>query len=118
MPPPDRRNFPSPMLDIEALTAELERVGLDWADKKAAAEALDDATKSVLGAALLRADGKTVPERDAHARNDDEFKRHLGAVERARRAAYAAQVRWEVAKVRVELTRSNSATERALATLR
>jgi hypothetical protein len=118
-PPPRDHNLPpGALLDVDALTHQLEQLGLDWADKRAAAEALDDATKSVLGAALLECDGKNAPERDARARNAPIFTAHRDAVRDAKREAYQAHIRYEVMKTRIELRRSNSATERTLAGLR
>lgn len=109
---------PGALLDIDKLCNDLETLGLDWADKKAAAEALDDATKAVLGSCLIDAEGKTVDERNARARNAPTYQQHVTAVERARRSSYRAHILYEVQKVRVELTRTNASTERALATMR
>lgn len=118
-PPPRDHNLPpGTLLDVDTLCDQLEQLGLDWADKKAAAEALDEATKSVLGAALLECEGKNAPEREARARNSPLFTKHRDSVRDAKREAYQAHIRYEVQKTRIELRRSNSATERTLAGLR
>lgn len=109
---------PGALLDVDELCQQLELLGLDWADKKAAAEALDDATKSVLGAALLDCQGKNVTEREAMARNAASFTAHREAVREAKREAYQAHIRYEVQKTRIELRRSNAATERELTRMR
>lgn len=118
LPPRDHNLPPGALLDVETLAHELEQLGLDWADKRAAAEALDDATKSVLGAALLDCEGKNAPEREARARNAPTFTAHRDELRDAKREAYRAHIRYEVMKTRIELRRSNSATERALAQIR
>jgi hypothetical protein len=111
-------NHPGALLDVDALCNELERLGVEWADAKAAADALDDATKGVLGEAFARAEGRNKDEKEYNARQDHGFKKHLDAVDKARRRANVARVRYDVQQVRVELTRSNAATERSLANLR
>lgn len=118
-PPPRHHNLPpGTLLDVDGLCDQLEIDGLDWADKKAAAEALDDATKGVIGFALLHCEGKNAAEREARARNDPAVKAHLEKVREAKRESYRANVIFEVRKTRIELRRSNSATERTLAQIR
>jgi hypothetical protein len=109
---------PGTFLDVDALCHQLETKGNEWADEKSAADALDDSKKAVLAQCLLDADGKTVGEREARALTDDRYQAHLDAIAKARKKANRALVAYEVAKVRVELTRSNASTERALAQLR
>jgi hypothetical protein len=109
---------PGALLDVDALCAELERLGFVWADEKAAYDALDDATKPVYADAYGRADGKTVKDREQAAHLDNAIKRHLDAKAAQRKKMLRARVAYDVQQVRVELTRSNASTERALATLR
>jgi hypothetical protein len=117
-PAPRDHNQPGARLDVEALCHFLEEKGLAWADASAATDALEDARKSVFAEALLRAEGKTVGEREASALTDNAYQRHLKALDSARRTSNRAKVAYDVAKVRVELARSNASTERALAVLR
>lgn len=111
-------SHPGTLLDVDRLCGDLEKLGLEWADAKAAADALDDATKGVLGEAFGRAEGRNKDEKEYNARQDHGFKKHLDALDKARKRANVARVRYDVQQVRVELTRSNASTERALATLR
>lgn len=111
-------NHPGALLDVDALCNEMERLGIVWADEKAGFDALDDATKPVFAEALGRAEGKTVSEREACAYQDNGYQNHLRAKASQRKKMLRARVAYDVQQVRVELTRSNAATERSLATLR
>ena len=102
-------NFP---FDPERLAHELSKRGLDWADKQAAYQALDEATKSVMGQAYLQTEG-TVAERDAKTRNTVGVLNHLEAVARARKASLVARVNYETYQVYLEMKRTEQSTRRA-----
>lgn len=89
--------------------------GEDWADKKAAYEALDDVTKSVLadltGDYAKSASSRTQAESMALASKP--YKDHLAAVSGARRAWLMAQVKYEGVKMLAGLRQTQESTRRA-----
>ena len=99
---------------------ELEQKGLDWADKDAAAKALEDSQKSILASITVeyRQQGKSIGESEIMARADERFREHLSKLFDARRDSARARVRYDTFKVYTELIRTQVATERALASLR
>jgi hypothetical protein len=113
-----RHNHSGVLLDVDALCTDLEKLGLEWADAKAAADALEDASKGILGLCFKVAEGSSREAKEFSARNDARFLNHLRELDKARKRALRARVAYDVQQVRVELARSNASTERALAVLR
>lgn len=104
---------------IDQAVDEVERLGLIWADADAAAEALEDSRKSVFAECLLAvADAKSVGEREARASIDPRYERHLKALEVGRKTRNRARVSFDVMKIRIEIWRTKSATQRAAMNLR
>src|SRR5574338_1550547 len=97
----------------DAIYREVTTAGEDWADKKAAYEALDDATKSVL--ADIQSgymDGKTSKaEAEMRALSSRAYRDHLADVSKARKARLLAQVRYESIKMLAEFRRSQESTK-------
>ena len=93
---------------------EVSEAGDDWADKKAAYEALGDNTKSVLADIISNyLDGKmSKGEAEVRAQGSREYKDHLAAVAKARREWLHAQVKYDSLKMLVELRRSQESTRR------
>ena len=112
-----------PLLDSDRMYAKLIEYGEAWADHKAAYQALDDATKSVLadltqgymdpakfttnGKGLTRAEGETM------ALRSQPYRDHLASVSLANKAYLRAQVRYESLKTLIELRRSEESSRRA-----
>ncbi len=94
---------------------EVISAGEDWADKKAAFEVLDDATKSVL--ATLTGDALRAAGRHAQAQTralaSEGYLDHLKALGAARKAFLLAQVRYDGLKMLAELRRTQESTRRA-----
>jgi hypothetical protein len=105
-------------LDPDQVAHELERRGMEWADRNQAAEALEEARKSVIAQATLRANGRSHAEREAAALASAEVVDHLRRMVEARGEANRARVRYDVWRTYIELERSRHATERAAMTLR
>lgn len=101
-------------LDPDRIRERLIEVGEDWADKKAAYEALDDMTKTNLADAMsnyLPTCG-TKAEAEMRALMDNAYKAHLGAKAAARRAWLVAEVKWKTSLLWAELRRSQESTKR------
>ena len=89
--------------------------GDDWADRKAAYEAFDDNTKSVLAeiATSYRPTVKSNTEAETLALSSNDYKQHLRHLQDARRAFLKAQVRYDSLKMLAELRRTQESTRRA-----
>lgn len=105
----------TPEFNPDLIYQEVTSAGLDWADKKAAYEALDDSTKSVLAdiqSGYL--DGKTSKaEAEIRALSSRAYRDHLADVSKARKAWLLAQVRYDGVKMLAEMRRSQESTRRA-----
>lgn len=100
------------MINPDQMAHALETMGLDWADKYCAADALERTLKSVEGKCFIRATGN-IEERKAEARNDPEYVAAAEATEAAKLAALKAKVRYDTYKTKAELMRSVESTNRA-----
>lgn len=110
--------------DPARLTAEICALGETWADNDAAASGFEESRKSVLANLVLEhAQGgrpgpngsvKPVPytQAEQQALADERYRAHLDLMVEARRAAHIARVRYDMGKMRLELTRSLQATMR------
>ncbi len=108
------------MLDAEKIYHELEKAGDDWADKKAAFNALDRNTKSMLSSVLVSFmdSGLSRAESETRALASAAYKTHLASVSEAERVFLQAQVLWTNLQTLAELRRSEESTNRAKINLR
>lgn len=108
------------MLEVEKIYAELDKAGDDWADKKAAYDALDRNTKSVLAAHVLAFmdGGVSRVEGETRALASAAYKEHLAQVSLAHKSYLQAQVLWSNLQTLAELRRSEESTRRAEANIR
>lgn len=103
-------------LDPDAIYREVLASGEKWADLKAAYEALDDNTKSVLAdiqSNFLDGGKITKGEAEMRALASGEYKQHLASVSAARKAWLRAQVAYDSIKMLAELRRSEESSRRA-----
>ena len=102
------------MLDPDKIYHEVSTAGEDWADKKAAFEALDDVTKSVLADITGRfMDGKiSRTEAERYALASQDYRQHLASVSKARSEWLRAQVKYDSLKLLADLRRSQESTRR------
>lgn len=103
-----------------ATTQRLIEAGENWADLDAAASALEETAKSVLGKLVLEHMQSGMPAGKAEhaARASEEYQEHVASMVEARRKANRARVRWIVGQSHVELMRSMESTRRAEMTMR
>lgn len=99
---------------VIATTERLIEVGETWADLHAAAEALEETKKSVLGHLVLgfSADGMPTGKAEHAAHDAPEYRQHVTAMVEARRKANRARVRWDVGRTHADLMRSVESTKR------
>lgn len=106
------------MINPDEIRERLRLVGEEWADKDAAANALEETKKSIFSELLLGSTGSTVAEREAQASSNPVFRKHLADMVDARKEANRARVRYETGKIWAELVRTRESTRRAEAVLR
>lgn len=102
------------MLDPDAIYKQVLAAGEDWADKKAAYEALDDNTDSILAdiTGQYLEGGGTKAACETRALSSKAYRDHLREVSAARKAWLMAQVRYDSLKMLSELRRSEESTRR------
>ena len=107
--------------DAEHIAHELSKRGHAWADTHAAAQALEEAQKSVLAevaADYRQAGTKSQTEAEGLARANKKYRDFVVEMVEARRIANRARVNFDTYKVWIELIRTKAATERAQMQLR
>jgi hypothetical protein len=114
------RNPGCAFIDLDEAEHELIMLGDDWADKHAAATLLEETQKTVLSQVTLRyrPDTKSKTDADTQALADAEYVDHIHRMVKARKEANRARIRYEAAKTKIELARTNAANDRALAQMR
>lgn len=111
----------SGVVDAEQVAHELSKRGHAWADTHAAAQALEEAQKSVLAevaADYRKAGTKSQAEAEGLARASRKYRDFVVEMVEARRVANRARVNFDTYKVWIELIRTKAATERAQMQLR
>lgn len=99
----------------EKIYAEVLACGEDWADKKAAYEALADNSKSVLAEIKGRYldAGETQGAAETRSLSSPDYREHLVALSKARSEFLRAQVRYDSLRMLAEFRRSQESTRRA-----
>ena len=103
------------MINPDEIYREVLSAGERWADFKAAYEALDCNTKSVLAditANFLDGGKMTKSEAEMRAQASGDYKTHLASVSSARKAYLRAQVTYDSLKMLADLRRSEESTRR------
>ena len=100
--------------DPDRIRQRLAEVGEQWADGKAAFEALDDLTKTILAEVMSNhlPNCATKAEAEMRALMDSTYKQHLADKAAARKAWLRAEVTWKTGSMWVELRRSQESTRR------
>lgn len=104
-------------MDANALYHKMEQAGSEWADLQSAANVLEDTRHSVLAQLMLKSQAQSVAAREMEARASEEYQAHVRATQKAAAEALKAKVKYEAIKVWIDLKRTESANERAMARL-
>jgi len=99
----------------EALLDALSDSGIDWADKCAAAELMEETKKSLLAqltVSFMR-EGGTKSAAEAKALASTEYQEHIAKMVEARRQANTARVKYDSVKVYLNMLRTYEASRRA-----
>ena len=100
-------------LDAHHIFERLTKAGSDYADKKAAFDALDMSSSSLKAKLMMKYEG-SVASRETEALASQEWTDHIETLKAANAAALKARVVYDSAKVFVELQRDQGHTERML----
>lgn len=109
------------MIDPDKIFHAVEKSGLEWADKKAAFELLDDMTKTVLAdltTATMAGYKCSKGEAETRAYANERYKAHLTSLASARKEWLTAEVRWKSAVMLADLRRSEESSRRAEMSIR
>ncbi len=108
------------MLDADAIYRKVEQSGLEWADRKAAFQILDDMTATVKAdlttGFYITCTSKAEAEQRALA--SDRYKTHIAELSVARKAWLQSEVKYKSAQLLADLRRSEESTRRAEANIR
>ena len=98
--------------DPNVIAARLSAAGNDWADKNAAAKALERAAKAMRYQCFLDADGNN-EVRKAKAETAQAYQDLLDKAGDAETAAIKARVRYDTMRTEIDLIRTMESTKRA-----
>jgi len=101
-------------LDPTKIFDRLVVAGEDWSDKEAAASLLEETRKSLLARLTLQfsATCKSHAAAEDSARCTDEYGEHVASMIGARRDANKARVKYDAAKIYIDMMRSMNANRR------
>ena len=100
---------------LAELVHNLRESGLEWADKNAAANLLEETRKSVLATLIVEkmSRGNSHAKSEQLARTEEKYKDATKAMIEGRREAERAQVGYKVAQAAIDLYRTEMSTRRA-----
>ena len=105
-------------LPSDRIYHELVKAGNSWADCDAAANALEEARKSVLAQISLGMEATSIAGQERAALASSAYTEHLDKMVEARKLANRARVRYDAIRTLAELRRSEESTRRAEASIR
>lgn len=101
------------MIEPEDIHERLVNLGKEWAETNAAADLLEETKKSMISKLANECEEKSMAAKESYALGHKDYESHVNQMVDARRLANIAKVKYESAKVWVELLRTQSANERA-----
>lgn len=104
--------------DPAKMYEQIIAAGEAWADAEAAAALLEETRKTVLAKAMNDSGHASIAGKEMMALASDDYRKFVEGMVRARATANKARVRYDSAKVLVELRRSQESTKRAEMNLR
>jgi hypothetical protein len=106
------------LLNPDEIHERLRLAGEEWADKDAAANALEEMKHTILAEFTNQAVGSSAAEKKSLALAEPAYKLHLTSMVAARKEANRAKVRYDTGKIWAELKRTQESTRRAEANIR
>jgi len=101
------------MMNPHDIHEKLVTLGEAWAEAQAAAELLEENKKPLLSQLSTESNESSSSAKEMFALRHPDYKSHLEIMVRARKGANKAKVRYDSAKVWVDLLRTQNANERA-----
>jgi len=101
------------LIDPNEIHEKLVTLGEEWADAQAAAELLEETKKPLLSQLSTECNEQSAAAKEAFALRHPDYRKHIEIQVKARKAANKAKVRFDGAKVWVDLLRTQNANERA-----
>ena len=100
---------------LAKLVNDLRESGMEWADKNAAANLLEEGRRSLLAQLIVEKMGRgsSKAKAEEQARMDESFRKATKGMLEARRTAERANVAYKVAQAAIDLYRTEMATRRA-----
>jgi hypothetical protein len=98
--------------DPDKVMHKVEQLGLDWADKKAAADEFEETKKSLLARIATNSGESSEAAKERYALASGEYEEHILNMVQAKREANRAKVKYDSAQVWCDFTRSIEATKR------
>ena len=92
---------------------KLVTLGTEWAELHAAAEILEETKKTLLAQLTLEAEGSSMSAKENHAMASKPYDEHIRRMVLSRKRANTAKVKYDSAKVWVDLMRTKEASDRA-----
>jgi len=99
--------------DPKALFKKTIEAGEDWADKRQAAELLEETKKSILAKITIEQNGKSMAENEAKARASAEYLEFLSNLSNAKHEENKAKVKYDAIKKYCDHVQTLSANQRA-----
>lgn len=101
-------------IDPHNLYEKLVKAGDEWAELNAAAELLEETKKTLVSQLAADSPESSMSAKEAWALRQEGYRRHVTSMVTARKAANKAKVKYDSAKVYVDLLRTSAANERVL----
>lgn len=92
---------------------KLVTLGEEWAENQAAAELLEECKKPLISQLSTECNEASATAKEAYALRHADYKKHIEIMVKARKSANKSKVRYDSAKVWVDLLRTQNANERA-----
>jgi hypothetical protein len=100
-------------VNIDEAAQKLSRLGVDWADKRAAARLLEETRKSQLARIMRNCAEGSQAAKETFALSTIEYQEHVEAMIEAGKQMDKARVAYESMRVWCDLYRTERATQRA-----
>lgn len=101
------------MLSPHDIHEKLVTLGTEWAETNAAADLLEETKKSLIAELMTECDEKSSAAKESYALRQKRYREHIEEMITARKLANRAKVKYDTAKVWVDLLRTQNANERA-----
>lgn len=92
---------------------KLVTLGTEWAEANSTADLLEETKKSLIAELMTECNEKSSAAKETYALRQKRYLDHIEGMIMARKAANKAKVKYDTAKVWVDLLRTESANERA-----